>query len=130
VIPSKAGAGQRVMKEVLEQLQRCHWINHDIFGVHLAMQEALVNAIKHGNRLDTRKQVHVICRMSPELVRIEIADEGSGFDPSKVPDPTDPEHLEHPSGRGIVLMRNFMSRIEYNDVGNCVTLEKSRAPAE
>jgi serine/threonine-protein kinase RsbW len=101
-------------------------VQHDVFGVHLAMEEALVNAIRHGNRLDPGKQVQFACRMTPDLVRIEITDEGDGFDPSSIPDPTDPEHIEAPSGRGLMLMRSFMSRVEYNDVGNRVVMEKER----
>ena len=115
------------MQEVLGQLQKQQWIEHDIFCVHLAMEEALVNAIKHGNRLDITKQVHVACRVSPDLLRIEITDEGEGFDPSAIPDPTDSEHIDAPSGRGVMLMRSFMSRVEYNDLGNHVVMEKERA---
>ena len=127
VIPSETGASSPILQEILDQLEKQAWIQHDIFSAHLAMEEALVNAIRHGNRLDTSKQVHVACRVSPELIRIEITDEGEGFDPSSVPDPTDPAHIEAPSGRGLMLMRSFMSRVEYNDVGNRVVMEKERA---
>jgi len=127
VIPSETGASSPILQEILDQLEKQAWIQQDIFSVHLAMEEALVNAIRHGNRLDTSKQVHVACRVSPELIRIEITDEGEGFDPSSVPDPTDPAHIEAPSGRGLMLMRSFMSRVEYNDVGNRVVMEKERA---
>ena len=116
-----------MLQEVLDHLEKENWVQHDIFGVHLAVEEALVNAIRHGNRLDTRKHVHVACRMSPNLLRIEITDQGEGFDPTAIPDPTDPEHIDSPSGRGIMLMRSFMSRVEYNDVGNQVIMEKERA---
>ena len=64
--------------------------------------------------------------MSPERLWIQIRDEGAGFNPEEVPDPTDPDHLEIPSGRGIMLMRAFMTRVEYNDLGNCVVMEKQR----
>lgn len=127
VIPSETGAGAPLLQEILEQLEKHNWIQHDIFSIHLAMEEALVNAIRHGNKLDTSKHVRVACRVSPELIRIEITDEGEGFDPSAVPDPTDPANIEAPSGRGLMLMRSFMSRVEYNDVGNHVVMEKERA---
>jgi len=126
VIPSDTGAGKQVLEEVLQELKTQHWVAHDIFGVHLAMHEALVNAIIHGNRLDAGKRVHVSCRMSPELLQIEIADEGDGFDPARLPDPTDPDRLESPSGRGVMLMRAFMSRVDFNERGNCVVMEKTR----
>ena len=126
MIPSQAGAGRRVLDEVLDELKSHGWGEHDIFGIHLAMEEALVNAITHGNRLDEDKQVRISCRMSPELVRIEITDEGEGFDPAAVPNPTDPGRLEAPGGRGVLLMRSFMSRVEYNAPGNRVVMEKQR----
>jgi len=125
-IPSRTGAGQRVMDEVLEQLEQHHWVKHDIYSVHLALQEGLANAIKHGNRLDASKQVHFTCQMSSDLLRIEITDEGEGFDPSTIPDPTEEDRLECPDGRGVMLMRNFMSRVKYNETGNSIFLEKER----
>lgn len=126
-IPSETGAGKRILEEVLDQLAAQRWGDHDIFGVHLALEEALVNAIRHGNRSDASKRVHVHCKISAERVWIEIRDEGPGFDPRSIPDPTEEENLENPSGRGIMLMRTFMSRVEYNDKGNCVVMEKLRA---
>lgn len=130
VIPSDTTAGRRILDEVLEALKARHWAKHDVFGIHLALEEALVNAIMHGNRSDSDKQVRVSCRISPKVVRVEITDEGEGFDPSKVPNPTDPHRLEVPSGRGVMLMKAFMSRVEYNAPGNHVILEKERGKAK
>jgi serine/threonine-protein kinase RsbW len=126
VIFSETGAGKRVLDELLGQLEAHEWREHDLHGVHLALEEALVNAIRHGNRSDVTKRVHVSCKLSPQRLWVEIRDEGPGFKPEDVPDPTDPDRLEIPSGRGIMLMRAFMSRVEYNDVGNCVVMEKER----
>lgn len=126
VIPSRTGAGRRIIDDLLEQLRRHQWEARDIFCVQLAAEEALVNAIKHGNRLDAGKQVCISCRMAPDLLRIEIADQGKGFDPASVPNPTDPAMVDSPRGRGIMLMRSFMSRVEYNEAGNRVVLEKTR----
>ncbi|MGD0898416.1 MAG: ATP-binding protein [Thermoguttaceae bacterium] len=129
-IPTEVAAARRVLNDVLTQLEAEHWLQHDIFSIHLAMEEALVNALRHGNRLDHRKRIHVACRLGPDRIRIEIADEGAGFDPGTLPDPTCPEKLHATSGRGIMLMKAFMSRVEYNQVGNRVVLEKERAKAE
>ncbi|MHC4176777.1 MAG: ATP-binding protein, partial [Planctomycetota bacterium] len=109
VIPSDTEAGRRVLNEVLQELEARHWCHRDVFAVHLAMEEALVNAITHGNRLDPEKQVRISCRMSPELIRVEIIDEGPGFDHTTLPNPTDPDRLECPCGRGVLLMKAFMS---------------------
>ncbi|MFM8435766.1 MAG: ATP-binding protein [Planctomycetia bacterium] len=128
-LPSERGASRLVMDELLEQLGLHGWEPSDIFGVHLAVEEAIVNAIVHGNKLDPEKTVHVSCSVSPELARIEITDAGVGFDPASVPDCTLDERLEVPSGRGVMLMRSFMTRIEYNARGNSVLLEKRRGAA-
>ncbi len=126
VIPSDTAAGKRLLDEILDQLAVHHWSQKDIFGVHLAMEEALVNAIKHGNCCDVAKHVHVVCQVSRKRMTVVIRDEGAGFNPDDVPDPTDPDNLEVPSGRGVLLMRSFMSSVEYNGAGNCVTMTKDR----
>ena len=126
-IPSQRGAGSGIVQELLERLKHQDWVPHDIFGVHLALEEALANAINHGNRLDASKSVRVVCKVSPHRVRIEVYDEGQGFCPSDVPDPTDEANLNVPSGRGVMLMRSYMSLVEYNEAGNCVIMEKQRA---
>ncbi len=128
-IANDPGAGRQVLDELLERMNAEHWAQHDVYGVCLAMEEALVNAILHGNRLDADKRVHIDCRLAPELVRIEITDEGDGFDPSTIPNPTDPERLECPSGRGVMLIKAFMSRVWYNAKGNSVVMEKGREKA-
>ena len=126
-IASRTEEGKIVLDEVLRRLEALQWSDSDLFSVRLALEEALVNAIKHGNGFDPNKTVAIVCRIAANLVRIEIEDQGSGFRPEDVPDPTDEENLENPSGRGIVLMRSFMSLVEYNDVGNRVIMEKQRA---
>ena len=127
VIPSEIGAARPVTQEVLRQLKRDQWVRRDIFSVQLAMEEALANAIKHGNQLAPDKEVNVVCRIAPSLVQIEITDEGNGFDPTTIPDPTDDEHLGSPCGRGVMLIRSFMSRVEFNAKGNQILMEKDRA---
>ncbi len=71
----------------------------------------------------------MICTSSAKKIRIQITDQGPGFNPEAVPDCTDDDHLDVPNGRGIMLMRNFMSLVEYNDTGNVVTMEKLRVAA-
>jgi serine/threonine-protein kinase RsbW len=125
-IPSDTAEGQAVQERIVTLLEDLGYPDRDVFGVRLALEEALVNAIKHGNGMDPLKSVRISCRVAPDLVRIEIEDEGEGFQPDEVPDPTALENLEKPCGRGIMLMRAFMTRVEYNASGNCVLLEKHR----
>ena len=129
-LPSERGASRLIMDELLEQLGAHGWSPSDIFAIHLAAEEAIVNAIVHGNKLDPGKRVHVCCHVSAEVARVEVADEGSGFDPAAVPDCREEERLEAPGGRGVMLMRTFMTRIEYNDRGNRVLMEKRRTAGE
>jgi len=128
-IPNDPDLGRRILDQVIQQLEQHSWPNEDIFSVHLAMDEALVNAMKHGNRFDPAKKVHIDCQISKDRVRIEIADEGPGFNPEAVPDCRCEERLEVPSGRGLLLMRSFMCRVEYLERGNRVLLEKNRVRA-
>jgi serine/threonine-protein kinase RsbW len=128
-IPSAQAAGKQIVERVVRQLEEAQWASHDVFGVHLAVEEAIVNAIKHGNRHDASKQVRVACRVSTETFWIEIIDEGAGFDPDQLPDPTADENLECPCGRGVLLMRNFMTRVEFSEQGKRVVMEKHRKKA-
>ncbi|MEQ8637412.1 ATP-binding protein [Gimesia maris] len=123
-IPSDTSEGQAVQARIVEALEVREYPEKDVFSVRLALEEALVNAIKHGNRMSPDKSVEINCWISDERVRVEIQDEGEGFDRSHVPDPTLLENLERPCGRGIMLMGAFMNLIEYNEQGNKVILEK------
>jgi serine/threonine-protein kinase RsbW len=125
-IESDVASGHRILDELLTRLQTENWTSREIFGIRLALEEAVVNAIKHGNRLDKNKRVHVLCKSTEDKIWIEISDEGPGFNPKLVPDCTDAAHIDAPNGRGIMLMRNFMSRVDYNQTGNTVVMEKLR----
>ncbi|MFZ4638496.1 MAG: ATP-binding protein [Pirellulales bacterium] len=126
-LPSERGSNRQVTDQLLEQLGVHGWPPADIFAIHLAAEEAIVNAIVHGNKLDPTKKVHVECEISTAVVRISISDEGAGFDPASVPDCTVDERLEAPGGRGVMLMKSFMTSIEYNARGNAVVLLKHRS---
>jgi serine/threonine-protein kinase RsbW len=129
-LPSERGSNRQITDELLAQLGAHGWQPADVFAVHLAVEEAIVNAIVHGNKLDAAKKVHVQCEVSADRVRVAIADEGPGFDPAAVPDCTADDRLQAPGGRGVMLMRSFMTSITYNAAGNAVVLEKVRPPAE
>jgi len=92
--------------------------------VMLALDEAIVNAIKHGNKGDTRKSVHIIAEFNADGARFSIIDEGAGFDRAQVPDPTDPSRLLETSGRGLLLIRHIMDEVCHNEAGNCVEMFK------
>ena len=129
-IPSDTDIARQLLEELLGQLGDRGWPEEDKFGVHLSVEEALMNAIKHGNQRDPEKSVFVQYRLSDELLFVQVEDQGEGFNPEDVPDPTLDENLELPSGRGLMLMRTFMSMVQYNEKGNRVTMEKKRSLGE
>lgn len=125
-IPSDTVEGQRVQNLVLEALARLEYGDKVVFGVKLAIEEALVNAIKHGNQLDSGKHVHVRFRADEREFLIEIEDEGPGFRPEDVPDPTAPENIERPCGRGLLLMRAYMTECDFVPPGNICRMRRVR----
>lgn len=92
------------------------------FALRLAVEEAVRNAIVHGHRDLPGEPVELAWDVTEEQVRITVSDKGPGFDPAILPDPTLDENLRKPSGRGVMLMRSFMSSVEFNDAGNRVTM--------
>lgn len=84
-----------------------------LFGIDMAVREALANAVKHGNKLDETKQVEITLVSLDEAMEISIRDFGDGFDVEEVPDPTNPENLLKASGRGILFMHNFVDKVEW-----------------
>lgn len=128
VIPSDTAESRRVQDDIEQQLRACRFAERDIFGIRLALEEALVNAIKHGNQMDRNKRVHIRYRVTVERFDVHITDEGPGFDPEDVPDPTAVENLERPSGRGLMLMRHYMSEVRYCDRGSSLVMCKLREP--
>ncbi len=124
--PSESAPGHEAIAALLARLDDAGWPSRDVYGIHLALEEALVNAIRHGNRSDPDKDVEFRCFLAEDHVRIEIQDEGPGFDPEKLPDPTQDEYLDRPNGRGVLLIRTFMSRVDYQGRGNVVVMEKDR----
>jgi serine/threonine-protein kinase RsbW len=113
---------------VWAEMEELGYAKKDLFAVRLALEEALVNAVKHGNRGDPAKEARLRSHVGPEAVSLEVEDEGDGFDPGNVPDPLAPENLERPCGRGVYLIRRYMTWVRYNERGNCVTMCRQRTP--
>src|SRR5688572_10232026 len=107
--PSDTVARSREVLEIAEKQMRVKgWIEKDIFATKLALDEALANAMKHGNGFDPGKEVKVELEVDSDLVVVTVQDEGEGYDPKDLPDPLAAENLERSCGRGVFLMRQFM----------------------
>lgn len=124
VLPSTLTAYPDLVQEVLSTLENFGWGKEHLFGINMALEESLSNAVRHGNKHDPRKQVYVDCELSPHRFFIKIRDEGSGYNPCNVPNCCAKENLEVPGGRGLALMRAYMDRVELVDNGTCVIMEK------
>lgn len=109
---------ERLQSEVATALEEHGFGEAAAFAIRLALEEALVNGFRHGNRGDPGKHVTVECTIDAAEVRLEVIDQGEGFDPGSVPDPTAEENIEIPSGRGIMLMRAYMTSVDYLPPGN------------
>jgi serine/threonine-protein kinase RsbW len=114
---------------ILTELQRCGFSEDAVFAMKLALEEALTNAVKHGNHSDPAKKVTVRYAVTPEKAVVTVRDEGVGFLPEHVPDCTSPDRLPVPNGRGIMLMRAYMDEVCYRDQGREVYFVKHRASA-
>lgn len=124
IIPSDPAAAQSIQQRIEQLLTARQTHQQDLFGIKLALEEALINAIKHGNQMDCTKKVHVCFAVEFDRFEVQITDEGPGFDPNDVPDPTAIENLERPCGRGLMLMRHYMSQVTYTNTGNTVIMHK------
>jgi serine/threonine-protein kinase RsbW len=126
IIASRFAEVAAVQDAIVVAAERCGYGEAHLFAIKLSLEEALTNAIKHGNRMDPSRKVTVEYQIDDQQVVITVCDEGAGFRPNAVPDPTTGPNLEKPSGRGVMLMRAYMSEIYFNPAGNCVTMIKRR----
>ena len=115
-----------VQEAVLGLMQEHEYTEHDMFSVRVAFEEALANALLHGHNGDEADEIIVTWMVSEECIEIEVEDQGRGYDPESIPDPTADENLTLPSGRGLAMIRAFMSDVELNERGNHVKMIRYR----
>jgi serine/threonine-protein kinase RsbW len=123
-MPSELRHLDGVLDYLNERMLRLGIVSTGDSEVLIALDEAIVNAIKHGNKCDPRKAVHIVAEFNVEGVRFVVADEGSGFERENVPDPTEPCRLLEPSGRGLLLINHIMDEVRYNQCGNRLEMFK------
>ncbi len=118
VVKSRPSAVVKVCDQVLSKLEVNGFGKDDIFAVHLALEEAFLNAVKHGNKMDPSKKVKIEYSVDLDKIEIYLTDEGEGFEPSSVADPRFGEDLYKPGGRGLLLMNSYMDVVKFNEQGN------------
>ncbi|GAB6167251.1 ATP-binding protein [Thermostilla marina] len=126
-IPGTLAAAMPIVDRILARLRELGWADRDVFAVHLALTEAISNAVEHGNRKDPRKSLRIAVDLTAKRIRIAIEDEGSGFLPEEVPDPTHPDRIGHPRGRGLHLIRCFMNHVAFEEGGRRIVMAKDRS---
>jgi serine/threonine-protein kinase RsbW len=124
-LPSDVDMVSPFVDQLMRFISKFRVADRDNFEIELALREAIVNAIVHGNQEDPRKRVYVNCRcMANGEVSVTVEDEGSGFRSDAIPDPTSPEHRLRKHGRGIYLMRTLMDEVDFEQGGSVVRMRK------
>jgi serine/threonine-protein kinase RsbW len=126
IVASTPSAVVDVFNQIQPGLQTNGYSEEDIFAIHLALEEAFINAVKHGNKMEPSKAVKVDYAIEPDKIEICMTDEGEGFDPEVIPDPRYGDNLYKPAGRGMLLMRSFMDVLEYSKKGNSLRMIRYR----
>jgi len=121
-IPSLA-ENIRIIESFIDNAKEKYHLDDDIYGnIMIAVTEAVNNAIKHGNKDNSSKNVSISLSLEDGMIKFKIQDEGSGFDFHKLPDPTAPENISKPGGRGIFLMKHLSDEVNFKENGKVVEL--------
>jgi len=123
-LPSDLSLMNGVLQYLLERVHKLGLIKPERSNLFIALDEAFVNAVKHGNKSDPTKLVRITAELSPNEASFTVEDEGEGFNVQEIPDPCDPANLFKTSGRGVLLIYNIMDEVEYNAQGNRVKMVK------
>ena len=126
-ILSDLNAARQVEEQIIREVESFGYDQQAAFALRLALEEAIVNAHKHGNRRAPDKHIVVSYDIDSKRAIVRVRDEGEGFCPNSLPDPTSPDRIPLPSGRGVMLMRAYLDKVTYNDAGNEVELIKENS---
>lgn len=130
-LPNDLGAIERSIEYLLDRCRAVGFDEHRLrLNLRVGVAEALTNAMLYGNSRDPRKRVVLECWCSHREVRVRVTDEGAGFDPDTLPDPTLPRNRLRARGRGVFLIRQLMDEVEFNDQGNSIVMVLRAEPAE
>jgi serine/threonine-protein kinase RsbW len=124
IFPSAISLMHSVLDYLMKRVEKVGVVNPESSNLFIALDEAFVNAVKHGNKFDAQKLVKVTAEVSNKEARFTVEDEGDGFDVSSIPDPRNPENLFKASGRGVLFIHNIMDEVTYNERGNRLTMVK------
>ncbi|OGW84858.1 MAG: hypothetical protein A2987_06710 [Omnitrophica bacterium RIFCSPLOWO2_01_FULL_45_10] len=123
-IPSDIRRMREVSLKILGSLKSYDLDNDRMFDIRLAVEEAVRNAIIHGNESDKAKSVTITYWIEDDKINVVVEDEGKGFDPLGLPDPTANDNIMKNSGRGVYLVKKLMDEVEFNAIGNKLKMTK------
>jgi serine/threonine-protein kinase RsbW len=123
-LPSAISLMHIILEYLMKRVEKLGVVRSEQSNLFVALDEAFVNAVKHGNKFDAGKLIRIAAEVSRTEARFTIEDEGDGFDVNSIPDPLDPENLFKTSGRGVLFIYNIMDEVKYNDRGNRLTMVK------
>jgi serine/threonine-protein kinase RsbW len=127
-LPSAISPMHSILDYLLKRVEKLGVINPEQSNLFVALDEAFVNAVKHGNKFNAQKLVRITAELSGKEASFTVEDEGEGFDVNSIPDPLDPENLFKTSGRGVLFIYNIMDEVKYNERGNRLTMVKRSNP--
>jgi serine/threonine-protein kinase RsbW len=128
-LPNDLGAIERSIEYLLERCRDAGFSEDRLrLNLRVGVAEALANAMLYGNGRDPSKRVKLEAWCHPDVIRVRVTDEGSGFDPESLPDPTLPQNRARARGRGVFLIRQLMDRVEYNERGNSIEMMLKAEP--
>ena len=128
-LPSAISPMHIVLEYLMKRVEKLGVCKPEQSNLFVALDEAFVNAVKHGNKFDSAKLIRIAAEVSRDEARFTIEDQGDGFDVNNIPDPLDPENLFKTSGRGVLFIYNIMDEVKYNERGNRLTMVK-KAPVD
>jgi serine/threonine-protein kinase RsbW len=123
-IPNDIKYVREISSKILKKLESRNISESTLFDIRLCVEETVRNAMQHGNRHGKKSKVKISYNIGPDKFVIDVQDEGPGFDPGRLPDPTHDDNIMKGSGRGVYLVRHLMDKVEFNDKGNRVKLTK------
>lgn len=129
-LPSAISPMHSILDYLLKRVEKLGVVKPEQSNLFVALDEAFVNAVKHGNKFDAQKLVRITAELSSREASFTVEDEGEGFDVNSIPDPLDPENLFKTSGRGVLFIYNIMDEVKYNERGNRLTMVKKAKETE
>ena len=124
MMPSQLELVDGFVSSLLKRIPQLNEDKDTLFNIKLALHEAIINAVKHGNKMNRNLPVQVDIKKDEGQIIIQVKDQGDGFDYKNLPDPITPENIEKLNGRGLFLIQNAMDRVEYADGGRIIKMVK------